>query len=40
MKDPKPGTEAQYPPVLNKMASVIPSTIFVRNASEFAGNLI
>jgi hypothetical protein len=40
MKDPQPGTEAEYARFLNTLASGFPSTIFVRNAGEFAGNLI
>jgi len=40
MKDPAPGTEAEYAHFLNVLASGFPSTIFVRNAGEFAGNLI
>ena len=40
MKDPLPGTEAEYARTLDALASGFPSTIFVRNAGEFAGNLI
>ncbi|MBT4137595.1 MAG: hypothetical protein HOE48_06745, partial [Candidatus Latescibacteria bacterium] len=40
LKDSLPGTEGEYARWLNELAKGFPTTIFVRNASEFAGNLI
>lgn len=40
LKDPLPGTEGEYARWLNEVAKGFPTTIFVRNAGEFAGNLI
>ena len=40
MQDPAPGTEAEYAARLEELASGLPTTVFVRNASEFAGRLI
>ena len=40
LKDPEPGTEAEYAARLRELASGLRTTIFVRNAGEFAGNLI
>ena len=40
LKDSEPGTEEEYADRLIKLASGLRTTIFVRNAGEFAGNLI
>jgi potassium/chloride transporter 4/5/6 len=40
LKDPLPGTEAEYARWLNEVVKGFPTTIFVRNAGEFAGHLI
>ncbi|MDH3522903.1 MAG: Na-K-Cl cotransporter [Acidobacteriota bacterium] len=40
MQDPPPGTEEDYAGRLEKLASGLPTTVFVRNAGEFAGRLI
>ncbi|MDY6967186.1 MAG: amino acid permease [Spirochaetota bacterium] len=40
LNDPEPGSESEYAQWLNKMISGFKTTIFVRNASEFAGDLI
>lgn len=40
MKDPKPGAESDYARQLIELANGFKTSIFVRNASEFAGHLI
>jgi len=40
LRDPEPGTEAKYAARLEKLASGLNTTVFVRNAGEFAGKLI
>lgn len=40
LKEPAPGEEAQYARRLVEMAEGFNTTIFVRNAGEFAGNLV
>jgi hypothetical protein len=40
LKDPEPGTEAEYAQQLIKMAEGFNTTIFMHNAREFAGHLI
>ena len=40
LKDPEPGTEEEYADHLIELARGLRTTIFVRNAGEFAGNLI
>ncbi|MFH1845535.1 MAG: amino acid permease [bacterium] len=40
LMDPEPGTEAEHAERLSVMASGFNTTIFVRNAGEFAGHLI
>jgi hypothetical protein len=40
MREPKPGTEAEYADRLIELSQGLKTTIFVRNAGEFAGNLI
>jgi amino acid transporter len=40
MRDPEPGTESQYAERLVELASGFNTTVFVRNAGEFAGYLI
>lgn len=40
LKDPLPGTENEYANWLNTLTQGFPTTIFVRNAGEFAGHLI
>jgi amino acid transporter len=40
LKIPKPGSEAGYAKRLNTLARGLSTVIFVRNAGEFAGNLI
>ena len=40
MQDPAPGTEAEYARRLEELASGLCTTVFVRNAGEFAGKLI
>ncbi|MFH1844041.1 MAG: Na-K-Cl cotransporter, partial [bacterium] len=40
LMDPEPGTEAENAERLSVMASGFNTTIFVRNAGEFAGHLI
>ena len=40
LKDPLPGTEDEYARWLTELANGFPTTIFVRNAGEFAGRLI
>lgn len=40
MQDPSPGSEAEYAQRLEKLASGLCTTVFVRNAGEFAGRLI
>jgi hypothetical protein len=40
LMDPEPGTESQYTDRLIELASGLNTTVFVRNAGEFAGQLI
>ena len=40
LMDPKPGDEAEYAGRLIELTAGLRTTIFVRNAGEFAGNLI
>jgi len=40
LKDPEPGTESTYAERLVELTEGLNTTIFVRNAGEFAGNLI
>jgi hypothetical protein len=40
LKDPLPETEGEYARWLSELAKGFPTTIFVRNAGEFAGHLI
>jgi amino acid transporter len=40
LMEPSPGTEAEYAERLVELAEGLRTTIFVRNAGEFAGNLI
>jgi hypothetical protein len=40
LKDPEPGTEAEYAQRLIEMVEGLNTTIFVHNAGEFAGHLI
>ena len=40
MQDPKPGTEAEYARRLEELADGLCTTVFVRDAGEFAGGLI
>ncbi len=40
LNDPKEGTEAEYAQRLYSLCSGLKTTIFVRNASEFAGRLV
>jgi amino acid transporter len=40
LRDPEPGTEAAYADRLTELASGLRTTIFVRNAGEFAGSLL
>jgi amino acid transporter len=40
LRDPEPGAEAEYASRMNKLVSGFRTTIFVRNAEEFAGYLI
>ncbi len=40
LMDPEPGTEAEYAGRLRELAAGLRTTIFVRNAGEFAGNLV
>ncbi|MCP4653783.1 MAG: hypothetical protein GY856_00040, partial [bacterium] len=40
LREPEPGTEKEYAERLITLASGLNTTIFVRNAGEFAGNLI
>jgi hypothetical protein len=40
LKDPEPGTALEYAARLEDLARSLRTTIFVRNAGEFAGNLI
>jgi hypothetical protein len=40
MMEPRPGTEAEYARRLEELANGLRTTIFVRNAGEFAGRLI
>ena len=40
MMDPEPGTEADYARRMEKLVEGLNTTVFVRNAGEFAGRLI
>ena len=40
MNDPAPGTETEYAARLEELASGLCTTVFVRNAGEFAGRLV
>jgi hypothetical protein len=40
MKDPPPGNKSEYDRILGELASDLCTTVFVRNAGEFAGRLI
>ena len=40
LQDPPPGSEAEYAQRMQELAAGLRTTVFVRNASEFAGKLI
>jgi len=40
LRDPGPGEEAAYAQTLTQLSDRLPTTVFVRNGSEFAGQLI
>jgi hypothetical protein len=40
MQDPPPGTAVEYARRLEELSSGLPTTVFVRNAGQFAGKLI
>jgi hypothetical protein len=40
MREPKPGTEADYADRMIELSRNLKTTVFVRNAGKFAGNLI
>jgi hypothetical protein len=40
LQEPRPGTESRYARWLEEMVDGLNTTVFVRNASEFAGKLI
>ncbi len=40
LREPEPGTESEYATRLKELAEGFHTTIFVRNAGEFAGLLV